>query len=147
MTACFNVVQGFSTKNGLKLNNSKSGLIVLDIRTKNEIGDRTNYTGIPIVRSYIHLGIHVNRNSSIKIHLKQIKPRAICIMRSIRPYIANIKSSTILSLYKMLMKPHFDYCRPLAVELGDKATEELNAAERQAFKMMFSIGRSVKNEW
>ena len=47
----------------------------------------------------------------------------------------------------MLMKPHFDYCRPLAVELGDKATEELNAAERQAFKMMFSIGRSVKNEW
>ena len=68
-------------------------------------------------------------------------------MRSIRPYIAKIKSSTTLSLNKMLVKPHFEYYRPLAVKLGDKATEEMITTERQAFKMIFNIGNSVKNKW
>ena len=63
-----NIIDKWSKLNGIKVNKNKSGIMIL----KNDIKEKDNIDGYPIIREYKYLGILINFKMNIQNHIGMI---------------------------------------------------------------------------
>lgn len=108
---------------------------------------RTNIQGIPIVTSTKYLGITMNECIMIDPHLDHITAKTKILIGKIKAATQDQTAATKLKLFKILVKPHFDYCARTATAICERGVSKLATSTSQALKNMLSIGKSVSNKF
>ena len=116
-----------------------STVVILNTRTQklNDISLRINGQTLDIVDSYKYLGVILDEKLSFQKHLYHIAIHINYKLRKLREIRSNIGNTTAVTIFKLLIKPHLDYCDIVWDAAGSCAKDKLQTIQEKALQIAY----------
>ena len=140
------IMRKYCSENNLHINEKKCGILLMDKKTRDSLGNRPSYSNIPLVKTYRFLGINTSGRFDLKGHLEEVKKSCSRLITMIQPYYSKATFKTQALLFKTLITTKLKYCSEWASELGPDEEARLRSTERYLLKKLFRLGLNINNE-
>ena len=89
----------------LKINDKKSGLLIIKKRQKNPFKNLTHVQAIPFVDHYRYLGVEIDNKGEIGTYITKIKKKAYFIESRLRPLLKSSSFEMRKSMWECFIRP------------------------------------------
>ena len=145
LTKLTKIMNTYCDKHNLKINRSKSGILILNKQIKYDLGFRPTYADLPIVSHYKFLGITTTYTLNLKTHINSIKHDCIKIISTIRPFTSKASIRNQYLIFNTLIMSKINYCNTWTTTLGKSETDRNNKLKRILFNRFMGIGHNICN--
>ena len=139
-------IEEWTTENGLLLNKNKSGILQVTENRQRITLNQKEINGIPVVKSYKYLGIHINSKINLEHHIAQLQPKVNYLTQRLK-WIPHKEASLHLraNLWTTFIRPLINMSLPFEI-LGNKTQKDkMEQWSRRTFKKLCGITKTVGN--
>ena len=103
------LIEGWSERNNMKLNKSKSGIVLFRHRRSRRVDHGTHIDGIQIQKEYKYLGCVLNETLSPQSQMDHIKRKSSFLTTKLRPLLSKVSLSYRKNLWQTFVQPLFEF--------------------------------------
>jgi hypothetical protein len=140
------LIERFSSSNGLKLNKSKSGIVEFMGRHSKPYLNCQNILGIPVLTEYKYLGLWINSKLTLDKQIKHIYKKNLFIKSKLAPILDRASLDYRKNLWTTFIRPLLEFCLPMYWNEPAKTNRELlERVVRSTFKSMTKLSKTTPN--
>jgi len=136
-------IRNWSTRNNMKLNEKKSGIVEFVNRRMRRILLEPTYKDFPICREYKYLGLRLTNKLSMESQMNHIKQTTNCIFQRLSPFLYKAELDTRKSLWQVFIQPLIELL--YIWENSKYNIHKANSIIRGSFKIFTGLKKNTPN--